>query len=299
MKIKLSKKLKNDLIYYCIRILVPVARRLPRGLGLQLFTLVGHVLWLLSSTERQRTLDNLTLIFGTQWSEQQIRATARGVFHELGKNIFDALYLSRCPQKVFDSIVVHNDLAPVFAAYAKGKGVVAITAHVGCFEHLLHLFGRRGLKSFAIGQRVYDPRLEKYAASLRSGPNIAYMNRNGSSREIFRHLQAGEVFGVLIDQDTKVEGVFAPFLGRPAHTPSAPMRLAMRYDLPVFVATTARQPDNRHRMQIHGPLTLVHTGNFEADLVHNITLANDIISTAILQTPRQWVWMHRRWLKKP
>jgi KDO2-lipid IV(A) lauroyltransferase len=295
----MNKRRKNNLIYRLVRIAVPITSALPRFLGLPLFAMIGRIGYRLARIDRLRAINHLRLIYGGEWSEERIQATAKAVFRELGKNLFDALFLSARPQKSVERMTVCDDWGPVTQAYNQKKGLIAITAHCGCFELLLHRFAWQGLKCFAIGQRIYDQRLEKYVAQLRSGPNISYMHRDGSSREVLRHLRVGEVFGVLIDQDTKVEGEFAPFLGRPAHTPSGPMRIAMRYKIPVFVVTANRRPDNRHQVSIVGPVELADSGDFQKDLVANLASVNDIISAAIRRAPEQWVWMHRRWRQQP
>jgi KDO2-lipid IV(A) lauroyltransferase len=105
--------------------------------------------------------------------------------------------------------------------------------------------------------------------------------------------------GALIDQDTKVDGVFAHFLGKLAYTPSAPVKLAMRYDIPVFVVTTARQENGIHRIFVSERITLRKSGDETRDLAKNVELVNGKISATILKYPAQWVWMHRRWRRQP
>jgi KDO2-lipid IV(A) lauroyltransferase len=280
-------------------VLLPVTRRLPRPLGLWMFARIGLLVYLLNPTDRRRTLAHLQLIFGEQYHERRIPAMAHAVYRHLGRNLFDALYLSRNPDRFCERFVTADDCSELEEAYRQGKGLICITGHTGCFEMQLHYMAYRGFQSFAVGQKVYDPRLDRYVTALRSGPKITYMHRNGSSREILRLLKAGQIFGVLVDQDTSLEGEFVPFLGRPAHTPSAPMRIAMRFKVPVFVVTTARRPDNTHHVAVKGPLVLADTGDFEQDLKTNLALVNEILSAAILANPEQWVWMHRRWRQQP
>lgn len=197
------------------------------------------------------------------------------------------------------SRVTFDDLAEVRKAYERGKGLIVITAHVGCFEMLLHFFGHMGFSSFAIGSKLYDERLDRLVAELRSGEDIAYMHRKGSSRSIIRLLRQGKVFGVLVDQDTNVEGVFAHFLGRLAYTPSAPVRMALRFDIPMAVLTTFRREDNTHHVSVTGPIEVQKTDDFTGDTVRAVERINKIIGDAILRNPDQWVWMHRRWHHQP
>lgn len=295
----LAKTLRNSLLVFAARFFYTLATLLPRSFGLWFFGAAGRAAFLFPNREKTRTLEHLRLIYGATWSEEKIRTTARNVYRELGRNMFDAIYLSRAPLARFETLVRHDDLADFKKAYDCGRGVVVITAHVGCFEMLLHSFARYGFRSFAIGRRMFDPRLEEIVRTIRSGEDIEYMGRDEGALKVVRQLKQGKIFGVLIDQDVRVEAVFADFLGRPANTPSGPMKIAMKFNIPVVVVTTARQPDNTHYIFISKPIDLVRTGDFENDLVKNVQIASDIICTTIKRFPEQWVWMHRRWKRKP
>lgn len=271
----------------------------PRTFGLWLFGSLAKIVFLFPNREKTRTLDHLRLVFGQSWTTDAIHKTARDVYIALGKNIFDAVKLSHAPEPVFNNLVKHDDLSGFQKSFDLGRGMIVITAHVGCFEMLLHFFARHGYKSLTVGKRSFDLRLDGLIRSIRSGEDIEYMDRSESPRKIVRWLKDGNAFGVLIDQDTKVEGVFAPFLGIPAYTPSAPVRMAMHFKVPAIVATTVRLPDNTHYVFLSDVLKFNDTGNFEKDLVTNVTMANDLIGKTIMKFPDQWVWMHRRWKTNP
>lgn len=265
-----------------------------------MFGAVGGIVSRLSTKDRARAAANLRRVFGGKWSEEDIRRTARRVYVELGKNAFDALYLPRCSDEEFFSLVTHDDFGAYHRARSAGCGVVMMAGHIGCFEIPVHLFSRKGYKGIAVGAELFDRRLDRMVRGLRHAENVIYLHRSGSSRAVLRALkEEGRTLGMLIDQDTKVAGVFAHFLGIPAYTPSAPMRMAMRHNLPVFVCSLARQPDDRHHFYLHGPVELDDTGDFTRDLVMNAEKVNAILSKAILRHPEQWVWMHRRWGRSP
>jgi KDO2-lipid IV(A) lauroyltransferase len=271
---------------------------MPRGLGLPLFSFLGTLVFYISDKERRRTIEHLEFIYGKEWDERKIKRTALAVFKNSGMNLFDGVHLACLTDDKLNKIVTHDSFEEVKNAYAKGKGVVAITAHVGCFEMQLHLYSRKGFKCFAIGRKFENEMVDDVVRKMRSGPDMEYMDKSENPRNVIRSLQKGKMMGVLVDQDTKVEGVFAGFLGHESFTPSGPIRLAMKLDLPAFVGITARMPGNKHHLFITPPLTLDNTGNFEADLISNVQKVNDIISEYIHKFPEQWVWMHKRWATK-
>ncbi len=284
---------------YTIALLVAaVWPMFPRKPGLALFGFLGRLFFLLPTKDRSWCIEHLTLIFGTTLTAREIRRRARGVYMNLGKNLFDALYLSRKSKDQLDKLVHSEDLGPVWDAYNEKKGVLTITAHTGCFEMLLHYFASQGFACFAIGRELYDKRIDDLIKRHRSGENIVFLHRTENLRKFLKLLGEGRLFGVLLDQDTNVDGVFAHFLGRLAYTPSGTVKLAMRGKLPVFVITTARDPDDTHRIFVR-KIPLAAGGDFTADLAANVEAVNAAIGETILAYPEQWVWMHKRWKRKP
>lgn len=290
---------RNDLIYGVVLFLLWLSRFIPRTLGLRLTAGIGSVVHRFSDRDRERALANLRRIYGETEPASWIRTTSCRVFQNLAMDYFDTLHFWRCSDQAFRRNIFMENREAFLESYNQGRGVVAMVAHLGCFEIIPQYFNRHGIKGFTVGQEVFDPRLDELIRSIRSGPYVEYMHRTGSAREIIRYLKEGRAFGALIDQDTRLEGVFTHFLGDLAYTPSAPMRLAMRLDVPVVVITTARMRDNTHRIFVDGPIEREDTGNFDRDLVINIEKVNEVISSRIRQYPDQWVWMHRRWLHRP
>lgn len=293
------RAIRYALLRGLVRSVTVLVLLIPRKAGLAFFGAVGTVLFAIPHADRKRTIAHLRCVYGGRWSDMRIRAVARGVYRQLGKNFYDAFYLARVQAGVLDRIVSCDEFDQVREAYAKGRGCIIVTAHTGCFEMLLPYFSHHGFKCFAIGKKLHDDKLDELIGNERRGHDNIYMDRSEGISKIVRLLRDGRIFGVLIDQDTSVEGVFADFLGKPANTPSGPVKMAMRLDIPLFVVTTARQKDDRHHVYINGPLALATGGAPEEDLVTNVEKVNQLICATIDRYPEQWVWMHRRWRRQP
>ncbi|MBD3421415.1 MAG: hypothetical protein GF398_14960 [Chitinivibrionales bacterium] len=295
-----SGKLKNDIIYVLILLCLRIARMIPRKAGLSLFGGIGSGVYLFPDRQKRRMHHNIRLILGDTLSGSERLALARKVYQMLGKNAFDALCLRNADDATFDAIVSYDSLDDFEQAYNLGRGVLVITAHLGCFEMLLPFFARKGFRSFAIGRRSYDRRIDQLILQNRTGDNFEYLhNRTQNMLSIVRKLKEGRAMGILVDQDLKSGGVFAHFLGRLALTPDMPIRIAMKYAVPAFVVTTHRTPDDRHEIRIGTRLQFATSGEFEHDLVRNVEMVNKRISAQIQEHPEQWVWMHNRWKRRP
>jgi len=276
-----------------------IGRMIPRWVGLALFSFLGTLCYYILSNDRKLTVNNLRFIFGDEWDEKKIRSTSKSVFKSLGKNLFDAVHLDTMNADKFDKTISHDSLDGMNAIKAGGRGGVLITAHIGCFEMLLHFLARKGFNGIVIGREFKNSAVNDVVRRLRSRPGVEYMDKSENSRKVVRMLQQGKMMGVLVDQDTKVEGVFADFLGHQAFTPSGAVRFAMKFNIPILVAVTARLNGDRHHVFVNTDITYADTGDFEADLLSNVQQINDIICSYIRKFPEQWVWMHERWKTKP
>lgn len=156
----ISRKQKNDIIYMIVSVVFFISMHIPRSIGLFMYSLMGRFAYYIPSREKNRLLDNLRYIYGEKWDEKKIIEKAKEVYIHILKNIFDVIYLTSCSDKKFFKCVKHNDLSNVHEEYNKGKGIVGITQHLGCFEINNHLFARIGMDCFSIGQELYDKRID-------------------------------------------------------------------------------------------------------------------------------------------
>ena len=116
-----------------------------------------------------------------------------------------------------------------------------------------------------------------------------------SAREILRFLRdEGGIFGILIDQDTRVAGHFVPFFGRPAFTPRAAGDLAAHLGAPLLFACAHRLASGVHRIVVRR-IEAPRTGDRDRDSFALTAAATKAIEDEVRKRPDEWVWMHPRW----
>ncbi len=293
------RKFKNRFIFTTVYLLIFLIRSTPRSIAIFLSKNVAVLVYYFAPKERKKTVKNLKKIFGNKWSEKEIHDTSKKVFINLGRNIVDIIKLKKNTDAFFSTQIKCTGWENFEKAHSKKKGVICLACHMGAFELLPHYMAWKGYPICVTGTKIYDPKLNKLIIENRLGDNITYVERGkDSGREIIRHLVNGNLFGVLIDQDTKVDGVFAPFLGKEAFTPSAPIKLAMRTKSAIVPLVIKTDKNNFHHITIEKEIELVNTGNTKEDVIENTTRCNNVISKWIEETPEQWVWMHNRWKTK-
>jgi KDO2-lipid IV(A) lauroyltransferase len=109
-------------------------------------------------------------------------------------------------------------------------------------------------------------------------------------------VREGAVIAMLVDQDVDLDNVFIPFFGLPAAYPEAPIRLALKFSLPIFSSFIVRKRRLTHHI-------ITQKIDFDAksdDVIQNIlTVYNKRLENLIFHYPDQWIWWHKRWRRRP
>jgi KDO2-lipid IV(A) lauroyltransferase len=187
---------------------------------------------------------------------------------------------------------------------AQGRGLIMVSGHIGNWELLARRVVRAGVPCATIAKASNDPKLGALIARFRSEGDFEVLLRDdpGTGRAIIRCIRQGKLLGLLIDQDTQVQGVFVPFFGREAWTPRAAGDLALRLKAPVAVIWSRRRgprPGDGHELSVvHVPYD-AEAPDRDAESVRVTTACTAILERAIRERPNEWVWMHERWRRRP
>jgi KDO2-lipid IV(A) lauroyltransferase len=127
------------------------------------------------------------------------------------------------------------------------------------------------------------------------------VDKDNFVRGLLSAMKAGETVGILMDTNmTPPQGVFVDFFGIPACTASGLARIALRTDAAVVPGFTLwDRALGKYRLRFDPALTLVRTGDEEADIVANTALFTKVIEQYVRRYPDQWLWVHRRWKTRP
>ena len=272
---------------------------LPRKTALNLGIRLADLLFLFSLREKTRALDNLSTAFGTEKSSDDILRICRYCFRNLGKGLMEALQFPRLTSENLDRLVALDGKQNVDDALRVGKGVIILTAHFGNWELLGVSLALSGYGVSFIVRPVRSPRLDVLVNRNRESMGVECIQRGASIKRALRCLRRNELLGILADIDTKVDGVFVDFFGRPAFTPRGPVSIALRTGAVLVPAFIIRQRDDTHRIVIEKPLELENTGVLEEDIRVNTARFTKVIESYIRKHPEQWIWIHQRWKTQP
>lgn len=292
------QRLKNDLIYYGIRLSWFVLTQLPTILQRCLCNGLAKLGYYVAKKERHLTSQHLLKAF-PDLSTPEIEHLSKEMFSHFGQSIFELLNL----EKSVELCLQNPENRPAFDALkqslAEKSGAIVVTGHIGNWELMAQAFSRAGFPISSVAKPIYDPRLTQWVDRFRGryGMKTLWRGQSESFKAILRVFREQETFGILIDQDTKVPGDFVPFFGDLAFTPTAAALLHRKTGAPVLVGCHHRIA-GRHRLKLRRiePRLPLEDPNFDRDFT---ALLTQHLETSIREMPAQWVWLHRRWKTRP
>lgn len=289
-------------LYLLTRLGAGILLLLPRSWALALANGIGYLGYELVPRQRMKILENLKLAYGETKTFSERNSIGRRVMGHMLQTAVDFLWFARLSRdKAASFVEVGNAYAVCKDILQEGKGLIIMTAHMGNWELLAGIFGLQGFRGGVVGRRIYYEPYNRWIVGLRSSVGIQTIYQDEAVRKIHQHLKAGEIVGLLPDQDRdKVRGIFVDFFGVPAYTTVAPVKFAMHAQAPILPAFMVRVPGNRYKLVLGNLMwPRIEGGDRKASIRKYTEAWMKDFEAVIRQYPDQWGWMHDRWKTRP
>jgi len=178
-----------------------------------------------------------------------------------------------------------------------GRGAILLSGHFGNFELLGARLARMNPVDFVV-RAMANPGVEALLARQRAAAGVGLIPVERGARRALEALRANRWVALLMDQDAGRDGVFVPFLGRPASTVAGPARLALATRAPIVAGFVHRLADGRHVLEIDPPPELEDARAPGAVERLTACLAGRL-ERRVRERPEHWLWLHRRWKTRP
>lgn len=305
MTVPLRKRLKRRVRSVFLVAAVRLVSLVPLRLALALARAVGALAWHLARATRRQMLAQLALAFPEK-AEPEREAIARASLAHLAALAAEVVTLPRWRDRLDAYVGLAPGAEEVFrAALARGRGLVYVAGHVGNWELMAQRVPRLGpWPAATIAKATIDVGINRLIERARreGGVETLWREDPSTARAMIRAFKRNEILGILIDQDTNVQGVFVPFFGRPAFTPRAAADLALRFRAPVVVGTSRRRgpnPGDGHEVEAVEVPCDPDAPDREQEAVRLTAACTALLEAAIRRNPVEWVWMHERWKTPP
>lgn len=224
--------------------------------------------------------------------EEQCDALRRKAVAEAGKGMLELIAVwFGSDEKVARLAVACEGWDVVEAAHARGKGIIIVTPHLGCFEMVSLYFVQR----LPMTVMYREPRVAwleplMIAGRSRWQATVVPANLRGV-RRFYRTLQHKGTVGLLPDQTPGAgEGAWADFFGRPAYTMTLVGRLQQATGAAVIMVFAERLSRGRG---YHMHFEELPTADFDEAAL------NRAIEAQVRRRPEQYLWSYYRYKGPP
>lgn len=277
------------------RLFAFLACRLPRGAAGKLAWTLAWLRWLTTPVLRRRIRENyLVALRQEHFEPAEISRLARRAYFNF------ALYLVEFfaspglnPGNIRERISVRGE-EHLEKAFARGRGVISLTAHLGNWEMAGIATSLLGYPVTAVALAQPDPGVNRLFMSRRRSKGVRIFLLGGSARMLLSALRRNELVAILNDRVFGPPSVRVPFFGLETDLPAGPAQMAVRTGASVVPGFMVRE---------NGRLVLC----FEPGMVPDASLPAPAAVSGLLRDfvaclekyitryPDQWLVFSRVW----
>jgi len=278
-----------DLVYLLYRLLGAIVGPLPPRIGYGLAGAAGGLIYRCGPRLRAILTDNMRHVLGHDADPARVQQVVRQLCVNIAKGHYELFHAGRMSSGEIKQMVHIEGWEHVDRALAEGRGMILTAAHLGNVEIVLQFPLAVGLPCTTVALRTKPERLFRYAKRLRESHGLKIIPSDESMLGLFRALKQGEVVFLACDRAIGDNLRVVDFFGFPTRLSDGPIKVALRTGAPLLPVFAKRLPDNSFQIRVEAPLSLVQTGDWEADVASGLEKLVRLMESYISQTPDQWL----------
>ncbi len=249
---------------------------------------LGWIVYHLSDEYASRLRANLRQS-GLWQDEKDFQRILRRNIRESGKAGTELIPVWFRPVRAsLDLVVRAGPIAVVETAEQRGRGVIYVTPHLGCFDAAALWVAQR--RPITVLYRL--PRISALQPLIEAGRGRDRVQLApagiGGVRLLLKALRRGEAVGILPDQVPALgEGVWADFFDRPAYTMTLVGKLAQTTGATILMVAAVRLAN--------GAGFAIHFTEFDAARGLDARALNAAIERTVKLEPSQYLWSYNRY----
>ena len=251
---------------------------------------------------RKRIHHNLLLALGQELTEAGRNEIAGRVLRFFAKNWLELFFYAGTKKQAVRGRITIEGLEHLDRALAKGKGVIAVSGHIGNYGLLGTQLTERGYDFTVV---IREPNNPIFASIYEKGRGMMGLRTFSTTpeRQFFKNamkaLSRNGILCLIADENKRTGGVFVDFFGRPASTPPGPAALGLRTGAAIVPVFIMRNPDNSQHIDVLPEIACEKTGDAAADVLAITAGFTAVIEERIRRDLAQWMWSNFRWRTQP
>ena len=294
------KKIKHYFEYFFVFIVAHMARLIPVSLAPFFGNRLGDIGYYLVPIRKKHALESLGLAFPEK-NMREKRRIVHNVYRNLGQVAVNHCQFPGMSDEDVLKKIRFKDENVLREAISRGKGIVLTGAHFGDWESLGMAIAVSGYPVSVVIAPIHNPHIDKMITEQRHGMGATLISRTGMAiRQIRQELKANHIVAMFLDQDAGKAGVFVDFFGRPASTPSGPVKFAVKTGAALILALSFPQEDGSQQVIFEEISTAAGNRSGDERIQYITQRVSSRVELHIRKNPGAWFgWLHRRWKSQP
>jgi KDO2-lipid IV(A) lauroyltransferase len=267
---------------------------IPRWL-MEVFTSVmAGVTYVLLRRYRTRMIENVDLVLSADLSDPaERRALVRRAWLSFGRALLDTMVVLNYSPSRIASMVGFEGEEHVKQALAKGKGVLALSAHLGSFPLIGARLAASGYPFSVVVKQPADESFARVMDDYRARLNVHTISakpRREAVRNILKALRGNRIVLIIADE-FKSGDVMVDFFGLRVPAPRGPAALALRTGAVTLPMFATRRRRGEIVLSVSPPLAPIVRDDIEESVVATTAHYTRCLESAIREYPDQWNWL--------
>ena len=276
-----------------LRSFVHILPYIPYGMTRGFTRLMARTTFIFMRGYRKRMTENIESVLGQEIPDPRERQKlAWRAWLNFAQGVLEtARVMDFSREKIISTVVLEGE-EHIQRALEKGKGVLALSAHLGNFT----LIGARlAASGYPFSAVIKSPRNQRFAKLLDDYRRqigihtIAAKPRRQAVRGILQALRENRIVLIIADEFRSGD-VMVDFFGVKVPAPRGPATLALRTEAATLPMFAIRRAD-RIVLRVDAPLLPLRSDDLEASVVGTTALYTRRIEAAIREYPDQWNWI--------
>ncbi|MCZ6688232.1 MAG: lysophospholipid acyltransferase family protein [Planctomycetota bacterium] len=289
-------------------LLVPLeaaARLLPRRLQAWLGAPLAVLSLLFFPRSRKAIARNIEIVGGGKFSRGEIRRLTYRTFRHYGQYLLDYMLLPHMGRKELQAVIPRMEgEEELRRALQRGKGVVAVTAHLGNWEMGGALLASHGYPVSVATALEPDPGVLALREAIRRRIGVETLTLSDGAGAfslvpLLAALRRNRIVALLADRSHSGATAWVPFFGRSTGFPLGPAILARASGAPIVPVFVTLGDDWIYDAVAEEPIWVDRTDERDADLRNATQRLAACFEAMIARHPDQWynffdIWQEER-----
>jgi KDO2-lipid IV(A) lauroyltransferase len=249
--------------------------------------------------KRRIILSNASHVLGLPAKDRRVRHLARRIYGTYSRFIIELMRLPSLPAdeplrliRTDGEYGADSFTAVIENLRADGRGVIAVSAHIGSIDLLAGAWALRGFSTYGLADDTAYPELfEEMNAQRRRWKIEVIPWRN--MRRVFSALREPAILGLVVDWGYRSDGIPVRLFGEWTALPVGPALLAAKTKAAIVPVVCRRLEDATYQARHYDPIEVADSR--PSTLLHATQQIADALEDMISVAPEQWYSFNPIW----